>query len=730
MVWVIVGETLSNMRIPIRLQLLFMSAFLLVIPVIGYQYVWELETYLRDGQEQTMIGTARAIASAMHERERLFDSPATQRETVRPGTDLYAVPIREPIKLDGEFSDWKDAEPLIRHYDEHYLIDSQNELPEQPVTIAFDHAVGRYQDYVYAMFAVKDNVWIPRGANARGVHQNDHLLIAMSDDDGVIQRYVIAPRQAGWVNGFLLDEAPNSYAVVANETRIQGRWITTTDGYNIEIRFPFAMTSGDLAFALVDVDESIQGSIVNTVGTANPNQETELGTIASQSDEIERLLKSLQYTRSRVWVVDKHLRVLARAGDIQSANGLRSQSRDTSGPSWWRYIESEWLLPLYYTVLTRPSNDFIDELANAFALQGKEVANALQGRDDALWRLSPDNKAVILSAAHPIFIDNKVMGAVVVEQTTNGIRSLRNQALEQLFHVMLAITIVAVLVILLFATRISGRIRQLRDDTEAVIDESGKIIGQLPTRKRYDEIGDLSASFSQVLERLTHYTQYLENMASRLSHELRTPVAIVRSSLDNLAVIQKDESERAYTERALRGIDRLSQILTRMSEATRLEASLVSTNRVTFNAADVIGVCAESYAAIYSDNAIDFKQSAKQADIQGIPDLFAQMLDKVVSNAVEFSAANHPIRIHLWTENQRVCLSVTNEGPVLPEGMEKELFQSMVSVREQHGDTQGVHLGLGLFIAKTIADFHQGEISISNLPDKTGVCVICRFPLA
>ena len=57
------------MRIPIRLQLMLMSTFLLAIPVIGYQYVWELESYLRSGQEQTMIGTARAVASALHERE-------------------------------------------------------------------------------------------------------------------------------------------------------------------------------------------------------------------------------------------------------------------------------------------------------------------------------------------------------------------------------------------------------------------------------------------------------------------------------------------------------------------------------------------------------------------------------------------------------------------------------------------------------------------------------------
>jgi dedicated sortase system histidine kinase len=718
------------MRIPIRLQLMLMSTFLLAIPVIGYQYVWELESYLRSGQEQTMIGTARAVASALHEREGLFDSPATQRETVRPGTDLYAVPIRQAIKLDGSFNDWRDAQPLVRHYDDRYRIDDPNAPFAQSSSLSFDHAVGRYQQYVYAMFAVKDNVWIKRPPNARGVEQNDHLLIAMSDDNDVIQRFVIAPRGPGWVNGYQLASEANSYEVLGNETRIQGRWVETEQGYNIEIRFPFAMTGGDLAFAFVDVDESIRASPVSIIGTADPNEKTELGTIATQSSAIERLLNSLQYTQSRVWVVDKHLRVLARAGDIQQASGLNGLNRKNNSPKWWQSFEQQWLLPLYYLILTKPSNDFIDELANVYALEGQDVANALDGDADALWRLSPDNKAVILSAAHPIYVADKVIGAVVVEQTTNGIRTLRNQALEQLFHVMLAIMIVAVLMILLFATRISNRIRQLRDDAEAVIDDNGKIIGILPEMRKYDEIGDLSATFSQVIERLTHYTQYLENMASRLSHELRTPVAVVRSSLDNLMVIQQDESEKAYTARALKGIDRLSQILTRMSEATRLEAALASANKVPFDIVSVVTTCVESYAAVYPNHRIELQCNIDTAEISGVPDLFAQLLDKVVSNAIEFSATDSPIRIHLWQEQQQVCCSITNHGQILPAGMEREVLQSMVSVRPNDPQQDEVHLGLGLYIARVIAEFHSGDISIGNLPDKSGVCVICRFSRA
>merc|ERR1712023_124256 len=239
------------------------------------------------------------------------------------------------------------------------------------------------------------------------------------------------------------------------------------------------MTTGGLAFSLVDVDDENSRLKQYALGTANTKELAELGTVITPSPEIERILSGLKYADSRVWVVDKHKRVLARAGNIQSATGIEVDEKETSSNAVWNWIESEWLLPLYYQILTQPPADFIDELDDAYALVGQDLGTALNGQPDSLWRLSPDNKAIVLSAAYPIFIEGNVMGAVIVEQTTNGIRTLRNRALEQLFHVILAVMTIGTLGLLLFATRISNRIRSLRDNTEAVIDDNGKIIGTL-----------------------------------------------------------------------------------------------------------------------------------------------------------------------------------------------------------------------------------------------------------
>ncbi len=681
-----------------------------------------------------MIGTARAVATALHERPALFDNQSSYLKDVRPGTDLYAPFMTSPIQLDGKLKDWNSVQHLAREYDDEQVVTwFGNTFPRPLVTLSFTHMVGRYDQYLYAMFNVTDDRVVWRRPNSLSIDQSDHLLIGLQPDSGELERYVIAPYQPGWVNAYRLSSDATEYRALENELRIQGRWTLTPEGYNIELRFPLAMTSGSLAFAIADVDDATLRTKQYAVGTANPNRTDGLGTVVTPSPEIEQILAGLKYADSRVWVVDKHKRVLAKAGDIRSASGLRSRQQENSSNSYWRWIETRWLLPLYYHILTRPPAEFVDEMENAYALGGLDISSALNGNPDSLWRLTSDNKAVILSAAYPIYIDKQVMGAVVVEQTTNGIRTLRNQALEQLFHVILAVMLLGTAALLLFAHRISSRIRKLRDDTEAIIDDNGKIVAAIPLARQRDEIGDLSRSFSEVLGRLQQYNSYLENMASRLSHELRTPIAVVRSSLDMIKQTDSAEQQEVFVERAQAGISRLSTILNSMSEATRLEHAIAQEEVELFDAIAVVTGCVGGYEYAYPARQFQLKVSAERLQVNGSPELFAQMLDKIIANAVEFSEENDEISLHLWRDAKSFKVSVTNPGPLLPEGMKTQLLQSMVSIRpnqNRHQNAAHPHLGLGLFIANMIAVFHKGSIHLSNLPDNTGVCVVISMPYA
>ncbi len=711
-------------RFGIRLKLLLLSLFLFAIPWLGYKYVWELESYLRIGQEQTMEGTARAVATALHERPSLFDSQSSYLQDVKPGTDLYAHKIVDPIRLDGQLDDWSDYRDLSLLYSEMQLIE-QNEF-YQPQSLQFEHMVGQFNQYLYAMFEVQDDVLVFRPSNSLRVDRNDYLLIAVTDPQGVFRRYIVAPQQSGWVNAYLLDDNPESYRPTTFETAIQGNWQQTSSGYNIELRFPLEIMSSKIAFAIVDVDDEQSRAKKYIIGTANPNQSDQLGTVLVPSPEIEKIIKGLRHSNARVWVVDKHMRVLARSGNIQDATGVRTAPIQAARDTWWQRVEQDWLFPLYYQILTKPPADFVDELDNAFALKGQDLANALSGDASSLWRLSPDNKAVVLSAAHPIFIDEQVMGAVVVEQTTHGIRTLRNRALEQLFHVIIAVVFLGTAALFLFASRISFRIRKLRNETESAIDDSGKILSNIPRSETKDEIGDLSRTFHSVLDKLQQYNSYLENMSSRLSHELRTPVAIVKSSLENLSMERagqnNEDDQQEYIDRAQTGIHRLSKILTNMSEATRLEQAIQYSDPEEFDVYALLSGCAQGYRSAYPDREFLLSVDDNKKTLNGSPELFVQMLDKIIANAAEFSTDQGEISLSISTAGPVTTLSIANTGPLLPDNMHEQLLDSMVSVRA-HKNEQEAHLGLGLYIAKIIAEYHKAKLEIKNRDDQSGVIV-------
>ncbi|MHB8668684.1 MAG: ATP-binding protein [Burkholderiales bacterium] len=438
-----------------------------------------------------------------------------------------------------------------------------------------------------------------------------------------------------------------------------------------------------------------------------------------QTAEISAILAGLERTTQRIWVVNRDYRVLALAGSLK-----RPEAAET--PSLWQKLLG-WLI-------RRPTEDFDEAVAADVLATGRDLSGALQGTPGARVRKTPDGRAVVVSAAYPIWNGDDVLGAVVVEETTNSILSVRNQALQRLLLVTLAAFAVAAAVLLAFATRLSHRIRRLRDEAESAIDASGRLTTRIATGSdARDEIGDLSRSFSTMLARLSQHHTYLESMASRLSHELRTPIAVVRSSLENLELQPLPGEARVYIERAEEGLARLNTILTRMSEATRLEQSLAAQERERFDLAAVVAGCVEGYRGAYPGHAFELGLPAGAIDVDGAPDLAAQLLDKLAANAVDFSPPGAAISVRVeregTNEDRTARVSVENQGPPLPEEMRGTLFESMVSVRKERGGA-GPHLGLGLYIARLIAEFHGGSVRADNLPSGGGVIVSATFRLA
>jgi signal transduction histidine kinase len=180
--------------------------------------------------------------------------------------------------------------------------------------------------------------------------------------------------------------------------------------------------------------------------------------------------------------------------------------------------------------------------------------------------------------------------------------------------------------------------------------------------------------------------------------------------------------------RAQEGLDRLAHIITRMTEAARLETSLADAELERFDLAQVVSGCVEGYRAAYPQQRIELGLPSGALPLDGAPELIAQMLDKLVANAVEFAKAGTPIKVTLEREVATVRLAVSNMGPPLPAGMGSRLFDSMVSVRDERASS-APHLGLGLYIVRLIAEHHGGRASAANRTDAEGVTVSVVLPL-
>jgi len=442
--------------------------------------------------------------------------------------------------------------------------------------------------------------------------------------------------------------------------------------------------------------------------------------------EIAQILQGMSRTTARIWVVDRNLDVLARTGSLRRAATAPGTAADGL-EGVWRRIERSVLHPLYAIVLAQPTEEFAEESAGTTLREAREVAGALAGILTTDRRSTPDGRAIVVSAAHPIWVGDEVRGAVIVEETANAVLAERNRAFERLFTIVLAALLVGTVALTIFASRLTARIRKLRDDAETAIDAHGRVKGALAGSQAGDEIGDLSRSFSSVLDRLSQYAGYRENMASRLSHELRTPLAVVRSSLDNLRQQSLPDDARVYIERAQGGLQRLAEILTRMTEATRLEQSLSEVERERFDLGALVKACVEGYRIAFPQRPIKYDAPAESLAIDGAPDLIAQMLDKLVANAHEFAAPDTAIDIALVRAAEFARLTVANQGPPLPQGMHERLFDSMVSVRPGTGGDVP-HLGLGLYIVRMIAEFHGGTARADDRPDGGGVVVTVEIP--
>jgi len=670
----------------LRRQLLLVSVMTLMLPWAGCEFIRETETALREGQQQMLANTARAVATTLAQYVEEFPRPDP---AFAIDDRMYVHDLATRPSIDGYFDDWPlaaDSLRVLRGVD-------------GPIRVALGSNAGAL--FLYVEVADRDVVYATPDSMVpeQGPGGADRVRLVSSNPPYLTEVLTFAAEAPGRI----LSYRQNAYGFAPDAT-IDAWWQDFPGGYRVEARIPAALVGTNLGIV-----------VNNTAATDRPGTRS-----ASFSGRVPgpamRELQALEDIAAGL--VQPGMRLIVTDVDgwrIASVGRFRTDETGKSGSG-----------------LTRRLYDMLVESGTAAALAepdplGREhqpyVSSALEGREMASWFRSTDSGRAIVAVAAPIGSASSPLGALVLQQGTEAILSLTNEGLARLINVTLIASLVVAATLLGYATWLSRRIRTLSVAAESAL-ESEDLRTPLPSASAVDEIGDLSRSFSYVLGQLGDYNAYLRSLASKLSHELRTPLAIVTSSLENLEHEQLDEAALGYTARALEGAGRLRAILNAMSEASRVEELMANAEPEQFDLREVLESTIAAYRDAYDARRFEFECDVGDATMTGSPELLIQMLDKLVDNAVGFSRDGDTISIALDPGNgEALELRVINPGPPLPERMRGQLFDSMVSVRES--DSQR-HLGLGLYVARLIAEGHGGSISADNVDN--GACFTVTLP--
>lgn len=685
----------------IRTKLLLLSLVVLSVPYLGYEYMRETERQLRTNLEHSLINTAQAVAGSMHENYQLFPHSGTDADR-----GLFIHTLDAPVQIDGYTADWINYLDWAETYQPLPGAGAQDVEP----LLSYKLILAQDEQYLYALLQVRDDKLVYHQPTSEQTIDSDYLEIILGDDYQVRERYYFLPAAPGRFNPFQIETIEDELEdreYIRYITNIAAELQPVAGGYNLELSLPLDLIRQRMGFIVGDADLP-EGGPVQKAGTAGVDTEDQPGHLIRPSNTITRIIQRYTGGGRRIWVLDTRNQVLASAGSLR---------RD----------RSQHPLNIFYQRLLPPVTErFEDNLVGASRLQGREIQDALRGATQSRWRRSPDGKAVIVSAATPIWLSDRVAGVVMVEETTNNIQMLQRNVMVSLINKTLAAFVLVTLVLLGFATRLSIRLRKLSNEAAAAIDEQGRITGGVSASAAGDEIGDLSRNFAAMLERLRQYNQYLESLAGKLSHELRTPMAVVQTSLENLRSELNGQGSD-YLDRAEEGMQRLRMLVIRLSEAARLEQALQSAGKEVIDLCGFLNQAVAGYRSIYPSRDFNLDLPAGGISLRISPDLFLQMLDKIVDNAVDFSKPSEAVDIRLIGKADSIRLSITNHGSLLPETMQGRLFDSMISVREK-GKRNGPHLGLGLYVARMIAEYHGGNIQAANLEQGDGVCVNLIFP--
>ena len=443
--------------------------------------------------------------------------------------------------------------------------------------------------------------------------------------------------------------------------------------------------------------------------------------------ELLRRFGAMTRLRLRVYPIDR-----PGAAPFDSWRGGRPTYvlRDPATQPWQRHV-------------ARAMDRIVDTIAGAEPLEpfAEPVPDRLSGWPEAVAAGSAskvrtevrqaEDLTPVISAAVPIGSFSGDRGSVLLA-TINARDVTRIVRAERwrLGLVLAGVTLLSVLLSLFLARTIARPLRRLAGAAVQVrLGRAREVsVPRLPARR--DEIGMLARALHDMTQSLRHRIDATEAFAADVTHELKNPLASLRSAVDSLARVKDPQAQEQLHEIIRSDVARLDRLVVDIAEVSRLDAVL---SRARFEPVD-LGQLIESLLSLWEPRAAERRATIAfarprvgSAVVMGEESRLARVFDNVVDNAISFSPEAGLIEIAAVRVGREVIVTIEDEGPGIPEQAREAIFNRFHSIRPE-GEAFGRHSGLGLAIAKAIVEGHDGGIAVQDRRDgRSGARFVIRF---
>ncbi len=242
-----------------------------------------------------------------------------------------------------------------------------------------------------------------------------------------------------------------------------------------------------------------------------------------------------------------------------------------------------------------------------------------------------------------------------------------------------------------------------------------------------DEVGELARAFNAMAAELALVDRMRKDLVANVSHELRTPISALQARLENL-VDGVEEPAPELLRSMLDQTQRLGRLVSQLLDLSRLESGPTPLRTEELEAATVLDAVATEARLQAPGRCIEVEVGPPDLRLVADPDRIHQVLANLTANALLHGPADRPVRLGASARGGDVELTVTDEGPGIPEAEAERVFERFYRADPARGGASG-GAGLGLSIARWIVDLHGGEIRARpNQP--RGCAMVIRLPTA